>query len=429
MQIGIAGSGIAGLSAAWLLHRAGHRVTIFEKHSSLGMGAHSVELPSNSFPGQPSSFRIDVPPRMFNEKTWPNIFRLYREIGVETTKADQSKSFSISGSKPYLSLASSYRPQLSLDLLAKSTRQILADISRMMKEAPKDVSNLETAELTFDEYLQSKNYSQAFIDEFLYPSLSSTVCTCSYSAIKNYPAVVMLQTMIGVASDSGLYRTRFGTADVVNRLTEGIEEIRLETTVTKIRRNQDKIVAVSESSSSQPMEQVFDHFIVATQANAALRIDTEFSEEERSALSAFQYEDVTTLIHTDPRLMPPQQKDWASFNLISDPSKSRAMCSIWMNQFCDFETENPIFQTIMPTIDPEPAKILHTSKMQRPIVTADSVNGLEQLKEVHREPNRRLWFCGSYASSGVPLLESGLTSSIHVARRLGVEWDSPVGAN
>lgn len=44
MRIAIIGSGIAGLTASWLLTQSGHEVHIYEKASQLGMDAHGYDL-------------------------------------------------------------------------------------------------------------------------------------------------------------------------------------------------------------------------------------------------------------------------------------------------------------------------------------------------------------------------------------------------
>ena len=89
MQIGIIGSGIAGLSAAWLFNRAGHGVTLFEKHNTLGMDAHSM-----TFEQEGVALCTDVPPRIFNVTQWPNVLNLYRELGVACDPIDPSQSIS-----------------------------------------------------------------------------------------------------------------------------------------------------------------------------------------------------------------------------------------------------------------------------------------------------------------------------------------------
>ena len=50
---------------------------------------------------------------------------------------------------------------------------------------------------------------------------------------------------------------------------------------------------------------------------------------------------------------------------------------------------------------------------------------LAQLRTLHAEAGRRVFFCGSWAYPGVPLLESAVRSAIAVATQLNipVAWD------
>ena len=79
----------------------------------------------------------------------------------------------------------------------------------------------------------------------------------------------------------------------------------------------------------------------------------------------------------------------------------------------------PVFQTWNPIIEPDPTLVLGESSFERPVVNQASMRGLELLSELHQQPDRRTWFCGSYAARGIPLLESAATSSLAVADRLG----------
>jgi predicted NAD/FAD-binding protein len=47
------------------------------------------------------------------------------------------------------------------------------------------------------------------------------------------------------------------------------------------------------------------------------------------------------------------------------------------------------------------------------------MQGLERLSRLHQQADRRIWFCGSYAAHGIPLLESAAKSALAVAERLG----------
>ena len=81
LKVGIVGSGVAGLTAAYRLNKAGHQVTLFERQASLGMAAHELRDDARQIRG-------DVPSRMFNDCLWPNLFQLYSELGVEVEEVN-----------------------------------------------------------------------------------------------------------------------------------------------------------------------------------------------------------------------------------------------------------------------------------------------------------------------------------------------------
>ncbi|MDG1872974.1 MAG: NAD(P)-binding protein [Mariniblastus sp.] len=406
MQIGIVGSGIAGLTAGWCLTQAGCQVSVFEKHSILGMDAHSVDM---TVDGQ--TVRSDVPPRMFNEAQWPSLCRLYRQIGVEFEAVSPTKSFCSVGQPAVLNLRASYQPKLSPALLLNaSTRAITKDISRMMLGVEEFL--LEPTEITMGDYLAAHSYSSPFIYEFLYPALSSTVCTCSYESLDRYPASILLKMMQDLIVPDGLFRTTHGTRDVVSRLSSVLDDVRLETAVASVKPT--KAGAQLILGSGEILE--FDHVIVATQANAVEGLVEGLSAFELSVLNSFEYENVKTYVHQDAALMPVRKKDWANFNLINDEQGNAAMCSIWLNEFYpDWNLKSDVFQTIMPLMEPAGDCLVATANMQRPVVDSKTNDLQNALIDLHKQPKRRIWFCGSYANPGVPLLESGVRSSLNVS--------------
>lgn len=428
LHVGIIGSGIAGLSSAWQLRRLGMRVTLFERQPRLGMDAFSVDI---DVAGE--TVRCDVPPRMFNQSLWPNLYQLYEEAGVKTEAVEPTKTFAAwrsgserdqpnskptTASKPWLKLGSSYLPKLSpAQLLNSSTRRILRGIGQMMRVAEQDLAT--SAELSFREYLNRRRFSDEFVYQFLYPALSSTVCTCSYSALDAYPASVMLDAMLKLVKPEGLFRTRFGTSDVVNRLSAGIE-VRLNSDVRSVKEvstGGDHTKAEVELADGSRL--VFDHAIVSTQANAATWLVDGLSESDKSDLQSFAYEDVPVVVHRDPRQMPAAIGDWSTFNILCD-RRDRAMCTIWLNQFYpQWSKTDPIFQTIMPLETLPPALVIGHGRMQRPVVSAASIAAAKRLMLSQTNAKaRKIWFCGSYLSVGVPLLESGVASSKRVVEQI-----------
>jgi len=109
--------------------------------------------------------------------------------------------------------------------------------------------------------------------------------------------------------------------------------------------------------------------------------------------------------------------------MISNPDQSAAMCTILLNQFYpEWGCDESVFQTIMPFDVPRSESVIAQAQMQRPVVDSGTARGHELLSQIHSHRDggreRRIWYCGSYASPGIPLLESGVSSAIGIAERL-----------
>jgi predicted NAD/FAD-binding protein len=407
MKIAIVGSGIAGLTAAYRLHQSGQQVAIFEKENSLGMDAHSRTIDVGGH-----SVRADVPSRMFNELEWPSLLRLYRKIGVAFKPVSPTQSFGWLNGKTYLKLSTANRPWLlAKSILDSRFGKLVKEARRLNHQGNEDLIAGIAPDQTFDSYLEHHEFDTEFVQQFLFPTLSSTLLTCSYQALENYPASIVLAALKNLADAPQLLRSTLGTRDVVNRLTQGIGDLRLGTMVENAKQTENGV----EVRFNGQVE-FFDHLIVATQASHAHRIAPDTSAQ--SALESFHYEDVHVVVHRDEALMPAKRSDWSTFNMISANDSATAMCSVYLNQFHDeWSLETPVFQTINPIATPDPDSVISSAALQRPVVKNESKGSWEQLKDYHHRGST-IWFVGSYAVAGVPLLESGVKSSESVVQQI-----------
>ena len=87
MEIAVIGSGIAGLSAAWLLSRR-HRVTLYESASRPGGHSNTVDA---------AGVAVDTGFIVYNEATYPNLTALFAHLGVRTKASEMSFAVSLDG--------------------------------------------------------------------------------------------------------------------------------------------------------------------------------------------------------------------------------------------------------------------------------------------------------------------------------------------
>lgn len=410
-RVAVIGSGIAGLAAAWAL-KAEHEVTLFERHAQLGMDAFSVDVPGGS--GQQ---RIDVPMRVVYEGFYPRLSRLYRDAAIALEPLEYSGTFTQGDGRTYLSYRNLRFGRYAIPMLRgwralhPKTLPIVLDSLRFFRRVGPELRAGAGEGKTLAEYLRWRGYSEAFGEDFLVP-LMAGICTCTYEAVRDYPATTILGYFAAGLFSVPVMRARDGIADVVAKLSAGVHELRLGSPVERIVPHETGVLVRAGGVDSH-----FDHVVIATQANQALRM-LEASDDEREALSSFTYQPSYVVMHTDERLAPPDRRLWGPVNFIMGPGQEMPMATIWMNTVHPHLGATNVFQTWNPTLDPRPEHLISRVAVERPVVNAASLRGLALLEGLHARPGRRVWFCGAYASPGVPLLESATASGLAAAARI-----------
>jgi len=89
LNIAVIGTGIAGMSAAWLLDQ-GHQVTVFEKNSRIGGHSNTVDAPTER-----GSTPVDTGFIVYNEINYPNLTALFEHLQVPTKDSEMSFAASL----------------------------------------------------------------------------------------------------------------------------------------------------------------------------------------------------------------------------------------------------------------------------------------------------------------------------------------------
>ena len=411
LDIAVIGGGIAGLSAAWRLS-ARHRVTLLEKHPVVGMDAHSLDLPHDG-----RTARIDVPLRVIYEGYYPTLIGLYHALGVQLERTNYAGSFSTLHGATYFRYANWIVGGRSIPLpalpLGPRALRINRDLLRFYRTAPTALAMLGASDEPLGSWLERAGLGSDFTDGFLIPTFAA-VCTCSTTAVRAYPARIILDYLTRGLTFGGVRRVVLGTREVVRRLTEPLAAVRCGVAVRRIAPVDDGVRIDWEGGGAR-----FDQVVLATQANQAARmLDAGFARE-REALERFGYESSEVVVHTDPRLAPRDRRRWAPVNMVIDPQGDRPMATIWMNRVQPTLAGGaPVFQTWNPIVAPEASRVYARASFERPIVNARALEGARLVEALHEEPGRRLWCAGSYLGPGIPLLESATATAAKVATRI-----------
>jgi predicted NAD/FAD-binding protein len=411
-RIAIVGTGISGLSAAWLL-APDNDITVYEEADRTGGHSNTVSL---DFNGREVS--VDTGFIVFNEVTYPNLTALFDHLKVATHATNMSFAASLRGGD------FEYSGESIPGLFAQKTNLVrgrfwamLYDLQRFYRHAPGDARAPLYRGQTLGEYLLVKKYSDAFVNDHLLP-LSAAIWSAAPGDMLDYPleAFVQFHDNHGLLNFVGrpVWRTvRGGSRVYVDKLTKRFaDRIRTCSGVVSINRRADGVEIVDRTGKVE----LFDHVVIASHADQALAMLGDPSPEERRLLSAFRYSRNEAYLHSDTALMPRRKKVWASWNFIeSEPGEDRLVVSYWMNKLQDVGACADLFVTLNPVQLPREDLCHRVETYEHPVIDRAAIDAQKQLWSL--QGVNRTWFCGAWFGAGFH--EDGLQSGLAVAEQLG----------
>ena len=408
------GGGIAGLSAAWLLHNI-HNVTVYEQDNRLGGHSSTVDVG-----GPKGLIAVDTGFVVFNERTYPNLIELFRHIGVESRPSDMSFSVSLDDGRLEYG-GSSLRALFAQgrNLFRRRFWQMIRDTLRFYREGPALLTEADAEHLSLGDYLLRERYSPGFIDDHLVP-LAAAIWSTPHRSIQLYPAIAFIRFSMNHGLMQMTARPRWrtvvgGSRSYVARLAAPLAgRIRLGARVTAIKRLRTKVVVEDARNGCDS----FDHVVIAAHADQALAMLADFSSEEQAILSAFKYTRNTAVLHSDPALMPRRRSVWSRWNYLAAPrvgSHSDLCITYWMNALQSLNRDVPLFVTLNPWLDPASASIHASFEYDHPAYDLAALAAQRSLAAL--QGANRTWFCGSYFGTGFH--EDALSSGLDVAEAIG----------
>ncbi len=411
-KIAIIGSGIAGMSAAWLLNRD-NDITVFEADDHIGGHSNTVDAGKDGKP-----LPVDTGFIVYNEQNYPNLVALFDHLNVPTKPSDMSFAASIDEGKfEYSGTGLNGLLAQRSNLVNPRFWAMMSDIVRFYKTAPTLDGIAATADVSLGDYLRENNYSDAFIRDHILP-MGAAIWSTTVNDMLDYP----LATFVRFFESHGLLkfkdRPKWRTVDGGSR-----EYVKRLTASYRDRVKREGVVAVTrtiggvEVMTTSGGQHLFDDVVLATHADEALTLLSNPSQSEQQLLGAFQYTDNDTYLHTDERLMPKRRRVWSSWNYIDDGAADagkQLTLSYWMNRLQSIDKSNPLFVTLNPHVAPRDEMIIRKFSYQHPLFNAAAINAQKGLWQL--QGRDRLWFCGSYFGYGFH--EDALEAGLAVAEQL-----------
>lgn len=420
-RIAVVGSGIAGLSAAWMIDKHCD-VTVFESGGEPGGHSHSVNVGSDAEP-----LWIDMGFIVFNAPCYPNLVSLFAHLDVEHQLSDMSFGVSIDrGRLEYSSLGLRGLFAQARNLFRPRFLSLLLDIVRFYREAPKDLAARARHDYRLGDYLKDRNYGRAFIDDHLLPQ-AAAIWSTSAAQIMDYPfrAFIAFFENHGLLQvmDRILWRSVVGGAQAYLKklIAPFRHRIRTGCAITSARRGRDGVSLTDVHGGVHH----FDEVVFATHADVTLRILSDATAEETQVLRAFTYTANEVVLHTDDSFMPRRRAAWSSWNYLGerDAGDQQQLCvTYWMNLLQVLKTRQNYFVTLNPHRPVDETKVIKRIIFEHPLFNSEAIAAQSRLGGL--QGARRSWFCGAYFGSGFH--EDGLQSGLAVAEAITGErrpWD------
>ncbi len=411
-HIAVIGSGIAGLSAAWLLARR-HRVTIFEKDSWAGGHANTVGVA-----GPTGIVPVDAGFVVYNEPNYPNFTALLAHLGVESNPSSMSFAVSLPGFE-YDAASLKRFSDRGTNILRPRFWTMTRDILRFYRTVPALLDQPAIRGVTLGAYLAAEPYSASFCEDHLLP-MSAAIWSTTLARMRDYPLNAFIRffashQLLSLGERVTWRSIAGGARRYVERLSADFGPgLRTGLAVRRITRQQGRVLVEDQSGRRHS----FDHAVIATHADEALALLDDADEEEQALLGAFGYSTNRTLLHSDPALMPRARRVWSSWNVIGapKPEPDRALCvTYWMNRLQNLPGPKQYFVTLNPLREPRPELMHREFIYQHPCFDHAALSAQRRLPLL--QGRRNTWFCGSYFGYGFH--EDALQSGLAVGEDLG----------
>ena len=413
LDIAVVGTGIAGMSAAWLLNQH-HRVTVYERDGWVGGHSNTVDVSSDH-----GITPVDTGFIVYNERNYPNLTALFKHLDVPTKDSEMSFAASLdNGNLEYAGTDLNGFLGQRMNIVRPRFWRMASDILRFYREAPIFLEDPRSQGISLGTYLQEADYSEAFVNDHLLP-MGAAIWSMAALEMKDYPAVAFIRFLqshgLMLLRNRPQWRTvDGGSREYVKRLTETYRDhIHFGGVRAVIRTGNNVLIEDQQGNVG-----AHDHVVIAAHADEALAILVDADPIEKRLLGAWRYTRNRAVLHRDAAFMPKRRRVWSSWNFIAGRNRieTRDLCvTYWMNRLQSLDTEEPLFVTLNPVSEPAAGKFIREFDYTHPFFDRASLATQGELWSL--QGRKRTWFCGSYFGYGFH--EDALQSGLGVAEQLG----------
>jgi len=414
MRIAVVGSGISGLAAAYYLSRK-HEVSLFEKDTRLGGHTNTILVDSSKGP-----LAVDTGFIVHNDRNYPNLVRLFAELGLATQPSDMS--FGVTCRATGYEYSSRGIPGFFAqrsNLLRPDQYKLFAEILRFNRTAPRVLDLPGSDRATLGDFLDEARFDGIFTERYLIP-MASAVWSTAPDAIRSFPAATMVRFfdnhgMLGINTHPKWRVLRGGSHNYIPPLTAPYRDrILLDAGIRSIARQSDKVSIHLDRGGSRD----FDHVVFACHGDQVLPLLDNPTAAERDVFQRFATSRNEAVLHTDQSLLPRRPRARAAWNYhLGLNGRNAATLTYDMNRLQSFDLPEHYCVTLNGGEAIDPGSVIARIIYHHPLYNRPAIEAQSRWKEVSGV--NRTHYCGAYWFYGFH--EDGLNSALRVARSLGVD--------
>lgn len=421
-RVAVVGSGVAGLTAAYVASRTAH-VTLLEADDRLGGHADTHVVPTDE-----GDLRIDTGFIVHNRRTYPTLLRLFAELDIATQPSEMSLSVSDRGTGVEYAgaLGASGLFPTRAAVTSPAHWRMLAEIPRFHRQARALLTTSRPPhdggqDQTLGAFLDEGGFSAHFVRHFMEP-LVAAVWSCDPATSLDYPARYLFtflehHGMLGIFGSPQWRTVTGGSGTYVAAVAEHLHEIRLGTKVTSVRETADGVDVTDGNGATTS----YDAVVIATHPSQALSMLEAPTPLQREVLGAMPYAANTALLHTDTSLLPHAERARSSWNFQRPLDETGVVTVTYdLTRLQRLPTDTPYLVTLGGEHLVDPATVIDRMEYEHPLYTPGSVAAQARLPEIDTD---RVAFAGAYHGWGFH--EDGARSGLAAATRLGLPWVRP----
>lgn len=416
LRVAVIGSGVAGLTASWLLQKR-HDVVLFEKNDKLGGHTNTIVVPDGPDAGTP----IDTGFIVMNDKNYPLLHKLLDQLGVAWRWSDMSFGFCCRETGlHYAGTGFNGLFAQRRNLVSPAFWSLLNELRRFCRVAREDLQAGRLGTETLEQFLARHRIGEAAVRNYIVP-MGAAIWSATHRDMLGFPALTLIRFwdnhgLLSLEDRPKWQTVTGGSHSYIKAMQPRFSRVTvaLNVRIENVRRSPEAAVI----RHADGREEVFDHVVVATHADEALALLADPTPDEKRLLGPWRYQLNRTVLHSDARVMPPLRRAWASWNYVRPASLAPdrpVPVSYHMNRLQGLQTKQDYFVTLNAPDEIDASKIVKVIDYLHPIFSAEADATRAGLSALVRAG--RTSFCGSYFGNGFH--EDAVRSGEAVAKTFG----------